>query len=82
MNYLLNSHPETVIPLAMKKLDHDFWIELESTYPVRIVQRQELFAKHGSKIIVALPGSEPASRQVLNLLFLVATNLMMCVENL
>ena len=69
-------HAETVLLLALKKLDHDFWIELESTYRERIVQRQELYAKHGSKIIVALPGSEPAARQVLNLLSLAITILM------
>ncbi|KAF7977804.1 hypothetical protein HWV62_2719 [Athelia sp. TMB] len=58
MNSPFTPHAETVPGLALKKLDHDFWIELESTYRERIVQRQELYAKHGSKIIVALPGSQ------------------------
>ncbi|KZP03340.1 hypothetical protein FIBSPDRAFT_923553 [Athelia psychrophila] len=49
----------------LKKLDPDFWIELESTYRVRIAQRKELYAKHGSKLMDALPGSEHASRELM-----------------
>lgn len=48
--------------LALKKLEPDFWIELESTYRVRIAQRKALYAQYGSKLMDALPGSEHASR--------------------
>lgn len=47
---------------ALKKLEHDFWIELESTYRERIAQRKGLYKKNGSILMDAMPGTELASR--------------------
>jgi len=50
--------------LALKKMEPDFWIELESTYRERIAQRKALYAAHGFKVMKAQPGTESASRSV------------------
>lgn len=52
---------------AHKKMDPDFWIELESTYVQRIRQRQEICAKHGPEVIQALPGSELACKELMEM---------------
>jgi hypothetical protein len=50
--------------LALKKMDPDFWIELESTYQERIAQRKVLYAAHGIKVMEARAGSKFASQSV------------------
>jgi Protein of unknown function (DUF3445) len=45
-------------------LEPDWWLELESTYKERVAQRQDLFRRHGRLIIDSLPGSELASREL------------------
>jgi hypothetical protein len=50
--------------VALKKMEPDFWIELESTYRERIAQRKALYAAHGSKVMAAKPDTELASRSV------------------
>lgn len=50
--------------LALKKMDPDFWIELESTYEERIAQRKALYAAHGIKVMGAQPRSNFASQSV------------------
>lgn len=52
---------------ALKKLDPDFWLEIESTYRFRIAQRQDLYAKHGSDVLQALPGSELACKELMEM---------------
>jgi hypothetical protein len=52
---------------AFKKLDSDYWLELESTYKERIVQRRQLYAQHGKDILQALPGSELACRELMEM---------------
>ncbi|KAL4065361.1 hypothetical protein V8B97DRAFT_1868820 [Scleroderma yunnanense] len=53
--------------MALKKLEADWWLELESTYRARITQRRKLFADHGKLIIDELPGSEAASRECMQM---------------
>jgi hypothetical protein len=52
---------------ALTKLEPDWWLELESTYTERIKQRQELFAKHGKSVLEALPGSEFACKELMEI---------------
>lgn len=53
--------------LAFKKLDADYWLELESTYRERITQRRDLYAQHGKEILQALPGSELACKELMEM---------------
>ncbi|RMJ15281.1 hypothetical protein CDV36_005081 [Fusarium kuroshium] len=53
--------------MAFKKMNVDFWIELESTYRERMRQRQEVCAKHGKEVIQALPGSELACKELMEM---------------
>ncbi|KAF4963205.1 hypothetical protein FSARC_8783 [Fusarium sarcochroum] len=53
--------------MAFKKMDPDFWIELESTYRERMRQRQEICAKHGEDVIQVLPGSELACKELMEM---------------
>ncbi|KXN90507.1 hypothetical protein AN958_04179 [Leucoagaricus sp. SymC.cos] len=46
--------------MSLLNMEPDWWIELESTYRERIIQRKELYAKHGPKIVDALAGSTDA----------------------
>lgn len=52
---------------ALTKMEPDWWLELESTYPQRIKQRQELFAKHGKGVLDALPGTELACKELMEM---------------
>jgi hypothetical protein len=42
-------------------------LELENTYVDRIKQRQELFAKHGKTVLDSLPGSELATKELMEM---------------
>lgn len=53
--------------MSLKKLEPDWWIELESTYRERITQRKQLYADHGKAIIDALPGSEQACKELMEM---------------
>ena len=52
---------------ALNKLESDWWLELENTYTVRIVQRKELYAKHGKLVLDYLPGSELACKEIMEM---------------
>lgn len=56
-----------VVGKALKKMEPDWWLELESTYCERIAQRKELYAQYGKKIVDALPGSEGACRELMEM---------------
>ncbi|KAF8242653.1 hypothetical protein K440DRAFT_106500 [Wilcoxina mikolae CBS 423.85] len=60
--------------MSFKKMEPDWWLELENTYVTRIAQRKELYAKHGAGMLQSLPGSEAATKEVMEmaLQFLVA----------
>ncbi|CAK5279471.1 unnamed protein product [Mycena citricolor] len=53
--------------MSLKSMDPDRWVELESTYRTRIAQRIQLYRQHGKKIIDALPGSEHACRELMEM---------------
>jgi hypothetical protein len=51
----------------LTKLETDWWLEIESTYKLRIAQRQELYAKHGKAVLQWLPGSELACKELMEM---------------
>ncbi|KAK7440231.1 hypothetical protein VKT23_017173 [Stygiomarasmius scandens] len=53
--------------MSLKKMEPDWWIELESTYRERVAQRKVLQEKYGKKIIDNLPGSELACRELMEM---------------
>ncbi|KAF7563664.1 hypothetical protein G7046_g459 [Stylonectria norvegica] len=53
--------------MSFKKMEADYWIELESTYRERIAQRQALYAQHGKDVLQALPGSELACKELMEM---------------
>ncbi|KAG2149345.1 hypothetical protein DEU56DRAFT_909035 [Suillus clintonianus] len=53
--------------MSLKNLEPDYWIELESTYRDRIAQRRRLYALHGKHVIDELPGSQAASKELMEM---------------
>ncbi|KAF9501303.1 hypothetical protein BDN71DRAFT_1439647 [Pleurotus eryngii] len=53
--------------MALKKMEPDWWIELESTYRERLAQRKALYAEHGKKVLNYLPGSESACTELMHM---------------
>ncbi|KAL0947361.1 hypothetical protein HGRIS_013478 [Hohenbuehelia grisea] len=53
--------------MALKKLEPDYWLELESTYRERVEQRKRLYAENGKKLLDCLPGSEPACKELMEM---------------
>lgn len=53
--------------MALLPLEPDWWLELESTYKARVAQRQALFKQHGPLILDALPDTEVACRELVNM---------------
>ncbi|PVI06376.1 hypothetical protein DM02DRAFT_667625 [Periconia macrospinosa] len=51
--------------MSLTKLEPDWWLELESTYEQRILERRELFEKHGKSVLDALPGSQFACKELM-----------------
>jgi hypothetical protein len=52
---------------ALTKMERDWWLELENTYEQRIQQRKALFAEHGSGVLQALPGTELACKELMEM---------------
>lgn len=48
-------------------LEPDWWLELESTYETRIVQRLEIYATEGTAVVDALPGSDAACIELMEM---------------
>lgn len=48
-------------------MEPDWWLELESTYVERIRERQGLLAKNGEAVLQALPGSELACKELMEM---------------
>lgn len=48
-------------------MEPDWWLEIESTYAERIRERQGLLAKHGDAVLQALPGSELACKELMEM---------------
>ncbi|KAF5391770.1 hypothetical protein D9757_001719 [Collybiopsis confluens] len=53
--------------MSLKKMEPDYYVELESSYRERIAQRKKLHQLHGKKIIDALPGSELACKELMEM---------------
>lgn len=53
--------------MSLKRLEPDYWLELESTYRERISQRRQIYALHGKRVIDELPGSEAASKELMEM---------------
>ena len=53
--------------VALTKLEPDWWLEVESTYADRIKQRQDLYTEHGKSVLDALPGSELACKELMEM---------------
>ncbi|KKA19840.1 hypothetical protein T310_6164 [Rasamsonia emersonii CBS 393.64] len=53
--------------MSLKKMETDWWIELENTYRERIAQRKGLYAKHGNAVLSYLPGSELACKEMMEM---------------
>ncbi|KAJ5104553.1 hypothetical protein NUU61_001900 [Penicillium alfredii] len=53
--------------MSLTKLETDWWIELENTYKSRIAQRKDLFATNGKAVLDALPGSELACKEMMEM---------------
>lgn len=52
---------------ALKPMEPDWWLELESTYRERIEQRRNLFARHGKTILDCSPGCESACHELMHM---------------
>lgn len=48
-------------------MEPDYWIELESTYVEQIRERKSVVAKHTTDVLQALPGSELACRELMEM---------------
>jgi hypothetical protein len=48
-------------------MEPDWWLELENTYETRIKQRQDLYKEHGDAVLQALPGSELACKELMEM---------------
>ena len=48
-------------------MEPDWWLELEHSYAERVVERIELFAKYGPMVLQALPGSEIATKELMEM---------------
>lgn len=46
-------------------MEHNWWLELENTYKERIAYRKGLFEKFGKSVLGALPGSELACKELM-----------------
>ncbi|KAN0078627.1 Protein of unknown function (DUF3445) domain containing protein [Elaphomyces granulatus] len=53
--------------MSLKKLETDWWIELENTYNDRMAQRKELYVKYREDVLDFLPGSELASKELMEM---------------
>lgn len=48
-------------------METDWWLELENTYADRVTQRKQLYADHGAAVLQALPGSELACKELMEM---------------
>ncbi|KAJ5134582.1 hypothetical protein N7448_000399 [Penicillium atrosanguineum] len=53
--------------MSLTRMETDWWIELESTYKSRIAQRKELYTKYGKAVLDAMPGSELACKELMEM---------------
>jgi hypothetical protein len=48
-------------------MEPDWWLEVDGAYEERIRERQGLLAKHGDAVLQALPGSELACKELMEM---------------
>lgn len=53
--------------IALMKLEPDWWLELHSAYADVIKQREKLYDEYGSSTLQALPGSEVATKELMEM---------------
>ncbi|KAL9085441.1 MAG: hypothetical protein Q9165_007591 [Trypethelium subeluteriae] len=53
--------------MSLTKLQSDWWLELDNQYANKIKQRQEIYEKHGPAILQTLPGSEYATKELMEM---------------
>jgi hypothetical protein len=53
--------------MSLTKLEPDWWLELENTYVDRIKQRKQLYTEHRESVLQWLPGSELASKELMEM---------------
>ncbi|KAI8942145.1 hypothetical protein NX059_000234 [Plenodomus lindquistii] len=53
--------------MSHSKMQSDWWLELENTYEKRIEQRKQLYAEHGDAVLQALPGSQLACKELMEM---------------
>ncbi|KAI4722075.1 hypothetical protein E4T48_01689 [Aureobasidium sp. EXF-10727] len=53
--------------MSYKKLEPDYWLELDKDYATRIKQRQDLFVTHGTSVLDSLLGTELATKELLEM---------------
>ncbi|CAK4032394.1 hypothetical protein BAUCODRAFT_378966 [Lecanosticta acicola] len=53
--------------MSLTKMEPDWWLELDRNYVDVIRQRRELFQKHGEGVLQALPGSELACKELMEM---------------
>ncbi|KJK74589.1 hypothetical protein H634G_10118 [Metarhizium anisopliae BRIP 53293] len=53
--------------MAIQKMEPDYWIELESTYEEQIRLRKSIVEKHKTDVMQAIPGSELACRELMEM---------------
>lgn len=46
-------------------METDWWLEFDQSYTSRIMERKELFAKHGKLVLNYLPGSELGCKEIM-----------------
>ena len=56
-----------MLSTALTKLEPNWWLELDSNYKSRIAQRKELVMKYGEMVLDYLPGSELASKEIMEM---------------
>ncbi|KAI8715134.1 hypothetical protein NCS52_01020400 [Fusarium sp. LHS14.1] len=53
--------------MSFQKMETDYWIELDNTYHRYIQERKDIFDKNGKNILNALPGSELACKELMEM---------------
>lgn len=48
-------------------MESDWWLELEKTYAERVKQREQLFKSYGGMVLQNLPGSELATKELMEM---------------
>lgn len=72
---IANAQPRPYRPLrwpyhqtmSLAKMEPDWWLELENTYIDRVKERVDLFNKYGPMVLQQLPGSEFATKELMEM---------------